>query len=76
VRPFAGRLKCEPHTVSYRSSPSRLSQSATSFRGHGASDKATAGFTDKRLAKDALAVADAAGAQTFTAAGFSYPATR
>lgn len=44
---------------------------AYDFRGHGASDKATAGFTDERLAKDALAVADAAGAQTFTAVGFS-----
>ena len=44
---------------------------AYDFRGHGDSDKATAGFTDERLAKDALAVADAAGAQTFTAVGFS-----
>jgi non-heme chloroperoxidase len=44
---------------------------AYDFRGHGASDKTTAGFTDERLAKDALAVADATGAQTFTAVGFS-----
>jgi non-heme chloroperoxidase len=44
---------------------------AYDFRGHGESDKATTGFTDERLAKDALAVADAAGAQTFTAVGFS-----
>jgi 3-oxoadipate enol-lactonase len=44
---------------------------AYDFRGHGDSDKATAGFTDERLAKDALAVADAARAQTFTAVGFS-----
>jgi pimeloyl-ACP methyl ester carboxylesterase len=33
---------------------------AYDFRGHGDSDKATAGFTDERLAKDALAVASAA----------------
>jgi non-heme chloroperoxidase len=39
---------------------------AYDFRGHGDSDKTTAGFTDERLAKDALAVADAAGAQIFT----------
>jgi pimeloyl-ACP methyl ester carboxylesterase len=44
---------------------------AYDFRGHGDSDQATAGFTDERLAKDALAVADAARAQTFTAVGFS-----
>jgi non-heme chloroperoxidase len=44
---------------------------AYDFRGHGGSDRATTGFTDERLAKDALAVADAAGAQTFTAVGFS-----
>jgi len=44
---------------------------AYDFRGHGDSDKATVGFTDERLAQDALAVADAAGAQTFTAVGFS-----
>lgn len=44
---------------------------AYDFRGHGDSDKATAGFTDERFARDALAVADAAGAQTFTAVGFS-----
>ena len=44
---------------------------ACDFRWHGDSDKATARFTDERLAKDALAVADAAGAQTFIAVGFS-----
>ena len=44
---------------------------AYDFRGHGDSDRATTGFTDERLAKDALAVADAVGAQTFTAVGFS-----
>jgi len=45
---------------------------AYDFRGHGDSDKATTGFTDERLAKDALAVAAAAGVQTFTVAvGFS-----
>ena len=44
---------------------------AYDFRGHGDSDNTVAGFTDQRLAKDALAVADSAGAQTFTAVGFS-----
>jgi non-heme chloroperoxidase len=44
---------------------------AYDFRGHGDSDQATTGFTDERLAKDALAVADAAGARRFTAVGFS-----
>ena len=38
---------------------------ASDLRGHGNSDKATTGFTDERLAKDALAVADASGARRF-----------
>jgi non-heme chloroperoxidase len=44
---------------------------AYDFRAHGDSDKVTMGFTDERFARDALAVADAAGARTFTAVGFS-----
>jgi non-heme chloroperoxidase len=44
---------------------------AFDMRGHGDSDKVTTGFTDEQLAKDALAVADAAGSQKFTAVGFS-----
>ena len=37
----------------------RFQAIAYDFRGHGDSDKTTAGFRDERLAKDALAVADA-----------------
>jgi pimeloyl-ACP methyl ester carboxylesterase len=44
---------------------------AFDIRGHGDSDKVTTGFTDERFAKDALAVADAAGAPKFTPVGFS-----
>lgn len=44
---------------------------AYDFRGHGVSDKPATGFTDNRLAKDALTVADATGAQRFTVVGFS-----
>jgi hypothetical protein len=44
---------------------------AYDFRAHGDSDMVTMGFTDERLARDALAVANAAGARTFTAVGFS-----
>lgn len=44
---------------------------AFDIRGHGDSDKARAGFTDERFARDALAVADAIGASTFIAVGFS-----
>jgi pimeloyl-ACP methyl ester carboxylesterase len=44
---------------------------AFDIRGHGDSEKVARGFTDERLAKDALAVADAAGARRFTPVGFS-----
>jgi len=44
---------------------------AYDFRAHGDSDMVTMGFTDERLARDALPVANAAGARTFTAVGFS-----
>jgi pimeloyl-ACP methyl ester carboxylesterase len=44
---------------------------AYDFRGHGDSDKPATGFTDERLVKDALAVADTTGAKRFTAVGFS-----
>lgn len=40
------------------------------LRGHGASDK-VAGLSDERLARDALAVADQAGADDLVAVGFS-----
>jgi non-heme chloroperoxidase len=42
-----------------------------SYRGHGDSDKAATGYTLDQLAKDVLAVADAAGAQRFVLVGFS-----
>ena len=44
---------------------------AFDVRGQGDSDKVEFGYTDERFARDALAIADAAGARTFTAVGFS-----
>lgn len=44
---------------------------AYDIRGHGDSGKVTFGFTDERFARDALAVADAAGAGKFVAVGYS-----
>jgi non-heme chloroperoxidase len=44
---------------------------APSYRGHGDSDKPATGYTLDHLAKDVLAVADAAGAQRFVLVGFS-----
>ena len=41
------------------------------MRGHGDSDKADTGYTDDRLGKDALAVADDAGAGEIAVVGFS-----
>src|SRR5207244_12428605 len=41
------------------------------LRGHGESDKPDRGYTDERLARDALAAADAAGAGAVVAAGVS-----
>ncbi len=41
------------------------------MRGHGSSDSAEAGFGLERIAADALAVAEAAGAASFVAVGFS-----
>lgn len=41
------------------------------LRGFGDSDKPESGYTDERLALDALAVADAAGAESFVTVGFS-----
>src|SRR5919199_5674378 len=41
------------------------------LRGHGDSDKPGHGYTDERLARDALAVADAARAGPVAAVGFS-----
>jgi len=41
------------------------------MRGHGDSDKPDVQLTLERLARDGLAVADAAGARTFVAVGFS-----
>jgi non-heme chloroperoxidase len=51
--------------------PRKFRAIACDFRGHGDSDQATTGYTDERLAKDALAIADASGARRFTAVGFS-----
>jgi non-heme chloroperoxidase len=51
--------------------PRKFRAIAYDFRAHGDSDKVTMGFTDERFARDALAVADAEGARTFTAVGFS-----
>jgi non-heme chloroperoxidase len=51
--------------------PRKFRAIACDFRGHGDSDKATTGYTDEQLAKDALAVADASGARRFIAVGFS-----
>jgi pimeloyl-ACP methyl ester carboxylesterase len=44
---------------------------APSYRGHGDSDKPSTGYTLDQLAKDVLAVADAAGARHFVLVGFS-----
>lgn len=41
------------------------------MRGHGASDAPSGDYTIERLARDALAIADAAGARTFSYAGIS-----
>jgi non-heme chloroperoxidase len=41
------------------------------MRGHGASDRAETGFSLERIAGDALAVADGAGAERFVVVGFS-----
>jgi pimeloyl-ACP methyl ester carboxylesterase len=51
--------------------PQKFRAIAFDIRGHGDSDKVTTGFTDERFAKDALAVADAAGAPKFTPVGYS-----
>jgi non-heme chloroperoxidase len=51
--------------------PQKFRAIAFDIRGHGDSDKVATGFSDERFAKDALAVADAADAQKFTAVGFS-----
>jgi pimeloyl-ACP methyl ester carboxylesterase len=51
--------------------PRKFRAIAFDIRGHGDSDRVTSGFTDERFARDALAVADAAGAPGFTAVGFS-----
>lgn len=51
--------------------PRKFRAIACDFRGHGDSDQVTTGFTDERLAKDVLAIADASGARRFTAVGFS-----
>jgi pimeloyl-ACP methyl ester carboxylesterase len=44
---------------------------ATSFRGHGDSEKVTAGYTLDRFAKDVIAVADQTEADEFVLVGFS-----
>jgi non-heme chloroperoxidase len=44
---------------------------AASYRGHGGSDKAKAGYTHERFARDMFAVADAVGADRFIMVGFS-----
>jgi len=44
---------------------------APSYRGHGDSDKPATGYSLDQLAKDVLAVADAAGAPRFVLVGFS-----
>jgi pimeloyl-ACP methyl ester carboxylesterase len=41
------------------------------LRGHGDSSKPESGYTDERLARDALAVADAVGAESLVIVGFS-----
>ena len=44
---------------------------APTYRGHGDSDKPATGYTLDQLARDTLAVADAAGARRFVIVGFS-----
>jgi len=44
---------------------------APSYRGHGESDKPSAGYTLDQFAKDVLSVADAEGARRFVLVGFS-----
>ncbi len=51
--------------------PRRFRTVAYDIRGHGESDKVSTGFTDERFARDALAVADAAGVRKFVAIGYS-----
>ncbi|MBV8134214.1 MAG: alpha/beta fold hydrolase [Deltaproteobacteria bacterium] len=51
--------------------PRKFRAIACDLRGHRDSDPAATGFTDERLARDALAIADASGARRFTAVGFS-----
>jgi non-heme chloroperoxidase len=51
--------------------PGKFRAIAFDIRGHGDSDNVTAGFTDERFARDALAVADAANARKLIGIGFS-----
>src|SRR6266851_10317786 len=44
---------------------------AASYRGHGGSDEARAGYNHERFARDMFAVADAVGADRFVMVGFS-----
>src|SRR3954470_17652098 len=52
----------------------RLRAVTYDLRGHRESDPATDGYTLERIAADALAVADAAGAREFVVLGFSMSA--
>ncbi len=60
--------------ITTRLNPAGLRCIAASYRGHGDSGAAAAGYTHDRFARDMFAVADAAGADAFVMIGFSMAA--